>query len=121
MESGAETPAEEAREEEEGDGQDEDVELLEGRELDPVHISVAVAAAADAPPTLCGDSSLISIWFFLGPVEMFWMLNWLKDDDSGPAADDDEEDEEEDEEQAWEDAACRMEGGWGVVGELIGM
>lgn len=69
MESGAETPADVASEEEEGDGQDEDVELQEGRELDPVHISVAVAA--EAPPTLCGDSSLISIWFFLGPVEMF--------------------------------------------------
>lgn len=70
MESGAEEPAEAASEEEEGDGQDDDVELQEVREVDPEHISVAVAEA-EAPLTLCGDSSLISIWFFLGPVEMF--------------------------------------------------
>ena len=121
IESGAEDPAEAASEEEEGDGQDEDVELQEGRAAEPEHTSVAVAEAA-APPPRCGDSSLISIWFFLGPVEMFWMLNWLNEDDSGPAADDDEDEEDEEEEEAaWEDAACRIEGGWDVVGELIGM
>lgn len=60
MESGAE-------DEEQGDGQDKDPDALAGRGA----IRVAVGTTAAGPPTLCGDSSLISIWFFLGPVEMF--------------------------------------------------
>lgn len=80
----------------------------------------------------CGDSSLISIWFLRVPVEMFWMLYWLKEQDEGrPEAEEEaaeleeghagaeeeeeaaEEAAEEEEEEAWDPAAemaCRKEG-----------
>lgn len=67
---------------EEGDWQAEDADAEAGRGV----TSVAMAPAVPVPLTLCGDSSLISIWFFLGPVEMFWMLNWLNEDESEEAA-----------------------------------
>lgn len=92
MEIGAEGASED------DDGQDEDVELQAARGPEPERRSVAEAGP---PAALCGDSSLISIWFFRGPVEMFWMLYWL------------EEGEGEEEEG--------MEGAWVLVGELMGM
>lgn len=72
---------------------------------------------------LWGDSSLISIWFFRGPVEMFWMLYWLMVDIEVGMTEEDEEEEQEEEtpvEEAWLPEG-RMEGAWEFVGELMGM
>lgn len=70
-----------------------------------------------------GDSSLISIWFLRGPVDMFWMLNWLTVDREVGMTEEEEEDEQEDntpEGEAWLPVG-RAEGAWGLVGELMGM
>lgn len=55
------------------------------------------------------------------------MLNWLKEDESAEAGanaakdEDMDEDDDEDEEEAAADGAPKADGGWAVVGELMGM
>lgn len=105
MEMGVEDPELEAREVQE-EGQEEEVELQaeRGAELE--------RRSEDEPEPLWGDSSFISIWFLRGPVEMFWMLYWLKEEpDEGRG----------DEETAWDATAEGKEGACVLVGELIGM
>lgn len=112
---GTEPPTTEDVDEE---GQEDGVE--EERGPLPVR-STAVVVVVEL--LLWGDSSLISIWFFRGPVEMFWMLYWLMVDiEVGMTEEDEEEEQEEEtpEEEAWLPEG-RMEGAWEFVGELIGM
>lgn len=104
-----------AREDEEG--QDEDAELQAGRGARPERRRAA-EVVPKPPVPLCGDSNLISIWFFRGPVEIFWMLYWPKEDAAGAAL---EEEGEGDEEEACDATTEGMEGAWVLVGELIGM
>lgn len=104
-------------EDDDDDGQEEDAELEVDRGAELERRTVA-EAVPEPPAPLCGDSSLISIWFFRGPVEIFCMLYWPKEDETGPAVD---EEEEGDGEGAWEATTEGMEGAWVLVGELIGM
>lgn len=101
MESGVVPPSPRAveEEEEEEDGQEEEGQEEEDEEEADDVRSTAVELL------LCGDSSLISIWFLRGPVEMFWMLYWLKEDEEEAPADGaggrpEEAEEQEEEEEA---------------------
>lgn len=107
IEMGVEEPELGAREEEQEDGQEEEVELqaTRGAELE------RRSEHEPEPEPLCGDSSFISIWFLRGPVEMFWMLYWLKE----------ELDEGSGDEEAWDATAEGMGGACVLVGELMGM
>lgn len=87
---GVEGPAPAASEDE--DGQDEDAELQVGRGAGPER-RTAAEVVPEPPAPLCGDSNFISIWFFRGPVEIFWMLYWPKDDKPRPAVDEGDEEE----------------------------
>lgn len=98
-------------EEEEGQEEEED-------EREPLLVRSTAVVVVEL--LLWGDSSLISIWFLRGPVDIFWMLNWLTVDREVGMTEEEEAEEEQDDTPE-EEGAARMEGAWGFVGELMGM